>query len=184
MDRLPAKIAQGDLIEWTESVADYKASAGWILKYRLSGPDQIDIVSVADGDNFKFSISSANSKTYSPGIFKTQRYLTKGTTSITLEFGICEILENLADIPAGTITDSRSHVRKVFEALKAMIEGRATIAQEEIQIAGRMMRYMKMSELIQAYHHYERLVQQEEQAAEIAKGIRGKKILVRMDKMS
>ena len=46
----PLTIRAGDTIEWTKSLDDYKASAGWTLSYSFRGTGgTIDITSSAGG---------------------------------------------------------------------------------------------------------------------------------------
>ena len=78
------------------------------------------------------------------------------------------------DIGAITIAElstyTKSHAKTVLEALEATLEGRATKEQTEVQVAGRMVRYLSFSDLMTAISQYRRLVEQEESANSIAKG--------------
>lgn len=181
----PQSFSAGDTVTWTKSLSDYLASAGWTLKYRLSGPAQIDLTSAADGSDHKITISKTASAAYGAGVYQWQSYVEKGSERFTIARGHIEILADLTQLEAGTEYDGRSHVQIVFEAIKATIESRATKAQSEVVIAGRSLKYLDPGELIKWYHHYERLVKQEQDAELIAKGLgASNKILTRFDPIS
>jgi hypothetical protein len=181
----PQKFSAGDTITWTESLADYPASAGWTLKYRFSGPGQIDLTSVADGDNHKITIAKAASAEYGAGMYQWQSYVENMSERHTINFGMSAILADLTQVASDAEYDARSHVRKVFDAIKAAIESRATKSQSEIVIAGRSIKYLSPGELIKWYHHYESLVKSEENAELIRKGLKApNKILTRFDPIS
>jgi hypothetical protein len=181
----PQSFSAGDTVTWTESLADYLASAGWILNYRLSGPQQIDLISVADGDDHKITITKAISADYGAGVYQWQSYVEKGTERFTIARGRIEILADLTQVEGTAEYDARSHVQKVFDAIKATIESRATKSQSEIVIAGRSLKYLDPGELITWYHHYEALVKQEQNAERINQGLKvSNKILTRFDSIS
>jgi len=176
----PKSFTAGDTVTWTESLSDYKASDGWTLKYRLSGPAQIDLVSTPDGDDHAISITAAGSAVYGAGVYKFQAYVEKGTERHTILLGSLEIFQNLTALEGGAEYDARSHVRIVFDALKAAIEGRATKAQSEVVINNRSITYLSPAELRIEYVKYKKFVEEEERAAQIAKGLdAGGNIVVR-----
>lgn len=180
----PETLSAGDTVTWTESLSDYLASAGWTLKYRLSGPEQIDLTSAADGDSHKITITKAASADYSAGVYQWQSYVENGTERHTIERGSIEILADLTQVSGSAEFDGRSHVQKVFESIKATIEGRATKAQKSVMIAGRQLEYLSPAELIRWYHHYENLVKDELNQERIRKGLGAPKILTRFDSVS
>jgi hypothetical protein len=180
----PESFSAGDTITWTESLSDYPASSGWTLKYRLSGPEQIDIMSAADGDDHKVTLTKAATTDYGAGVYQWQSYVESATERHTIERGSLEILADLTQVETTAEYDGRSHVQKVFESLKATIEGRATKAQQSVLIAGREIEYLSPGELIRWYHHYENLVKQELNQERIRKGLGAPKILTRFDPVS
>lgn len=65
---------------------------------------------------------------------------------------------------------SKTHYKTTLEALQATLEGRATREQQEVQVAGRMVRYLSLSELIQAINQYKQFVAQEEAQNSLTSG--------------
>lgn len=182
MTNIPRQIQAGDTLEFIEAFSEYPATDGWNIHVLLIGPQMIDLISIPSGDQHKFSKTADETKDWSPGFYSVQAYAKKAESEITLYRTQLDILENLRLVKPNENTDSRSHVRKVFESLKAIIEQRSTKGYENITIAGRTVTQMNMEELIQAYHHYERLVQQEEKADKIKRGMNaGGLILTRFD---
>jgi len=79
----------------------------------------------------------------------------------------------LVRIDSCTVSDlvfTKSHYRTVLEALQSTLEGRATKEQSEVTVAGRMVKYLSLSELIQAINQYKQFVAQEEAQNSITSG--------------
>lgn len=79
----------------------------------------------------------------------------------------------LVRIDSCTVSDlvfTKSHYRTVLEALQATLEGRATKEQSEVQVAGRMVRYLSISELIKAINQYKQFVALEDAQNSITSG--------------
>lgn len=79
----------------------------------------------------------------------------------------------LVRIDSCTVSDlvfTKSHYRTVLEALQATLEGRATKEQSEVQVAGRLVRYLSLNELIQAIHQYKQFVAQEDSENSLTSG--------------
>lgn len=176
----PKTIRAGDSISWTESGGDHPAPT-WALKYYIRGDGgKLDVTATASGSDHLVAITAANTTSLKPGIYGYQGRWEYGTNIVTPEdkVGMFEVLPNFALTPDGI--DQRSHVRKVRDALQAVIEGRATKAQESIQIAGRALSYLKPAELRTEWLHYDRFVKDEERAEKMKKGMKsGKNILIR-----
>jgi tRNA pseudouridine-54 N-methylase len=79
----------------------------------------------------------------------------------------------LVRIDSCTVSDlvyTKSHYRTVLEALQATLENRATKEQSEVQVAGRLVRYLSLNELIQAINQYKQFVAQEDAQNSITSG--------------
>mgnify|MGYP002813892277 CR=1 FL=1 len=173
----PKTIVAGDTITWNESFSDYPAPT-WTLTYELrSTSPKISITATTSGTGFLITIPIATSVTYDAGRYSFQAFVSKSGERHMVSSGTIEVLPNLA---TKTTYDSRSHVRKVYEALQSVIEGRVLqSAYTSVSIGGRAIAYMPMADLRKEYYHYKQLVKQEEDAEKIAKGLGGTKILVR-----
>lgn len=180
---LPKVLFAGDKLEFTESDSDYKASDGWAMKYKLINATTAitDITSSADGDDHKFTITSAISAAWTIGKYRFVRYAEKGVVIEHLARGIVGVE---ADIVSLATYDFRTHAFKTLEALEAAIERRATKEQMSIAIgvrgSSRQLQYLPMDELIRARNYYQNLVNREDQEDLIDQGKSpGNKVLLK-----
>ena len=169
----------GDTVKWNTSYSDYPSSA-WTLTVYLNGFITGSFTGSAASDNIGFNVtaSAALTAALATGSYQVTEIATSGSERYTLSTTTITILPNPATADNGY--DPRSHVRKVYEAIQACIEGRATSAESSITIAGRSLTRIPMSELLVMYKKYQELVRQEEQAERLNKGLAaGNKVLVR-----
>jgi hypothetical protein len=130
---IPKSIYAGDTIEWTDSLSDYSASAGYILHYTLSGMNKrITIDGVTDGGDHGFTISAADSAAYVAGWYQWQAYVTKGAERYTIENGRIEIKPNLA--VAGGMQEGRSVWQITVENLETVIKNKSTEGYASISV--------------------------------------------------
>ena len=93
----PATLRAGDSLSWEITLADYPASAGWSLKYRLiNAAGKIDIVASAAGDDYTITVSAVTSAAYVAGEYTWQSYVEKAGERYTLETGRVFVKPNLA----------------------------------------------------------------------------------------
>lgn len=76
----------------------------------------------------------------------------------------------VSEVEITTLSFSKSHARTTLEALEAMMEGRATKEQMEVQVAGRMVKYLSFSDILTAISQYRQLLAQEDATNSIMKG--------------
>lgn len=179
----PTQFRAGDTVKWEKSLADYLASAGWTLKYRLiNSAGKYDITAAADGDDHAVTVTAATSAAYTAGTYQWQAYVETGSGAsreqYTIGTGTVEILPNLAGLSAAY--DTRSHVKKVLDALRAALEGRASRTDLNYTVAGRTLQSMTHAELISAVAKYESLYKTELAAESINKGLgSGRRVVTR-----
>ena len=149
----PEEIIAGDLITWKKSLSDYPASAGWTLKYSLrGGGTTIDIIATVDGDDHLISIPKATTAAWQAGTYRWQSYIEKGAERYTLNFGTIIIKPSFEALAANY--DTRSHVKKVLDALESIIAGKATADVAQYTIAGRSLTKFSPEELIKWRDYY------------------------------
>jgi hypothetical protein len=144
----PEAITAGDTVKWNISLPDYPASDSWQLSYYLRVPNKppISLTSeiTASGDVFAVVVPAATSEVWAPGSYKWAAFVTKGGERYQVGTGVMLIKPNLATT---TPIDDRSHVQKVYEALCAVIENRATADDQSYTIGGRSLTRMNIDEL-------------------------------------
>lgn len=172
---IPATLRAGDTIAWTESLADYPASEGWILAIALRAKDKapINISTTASGNDFAVSILIAASEKYAPGVYFYQAFIVKPvspTEKYTVETGQIEILPNIS---AGTSqSDFRSIAKKNLDMLDARLSGDTSPDVMSYSIGGRSLSKRSWDEL-QAMRGYWKSEYEAESAKDLTdKGIR------------
>jgi hypothetical protein len=153
---IPSTLTAGDLWAWTESQTDYPAPT-WELSFHFSGPKSFSAVGVASGTDHAFSVAATATKDQPHGTYEWIARAVNGTTSTTLARGRITVEPNFANLAA----DNRTHNRKVYEALKAVIENRATTDQLSYSVAGRSISRMSWDELLAAHDRYRLAVAKE-----------------------
>lgn len=179
----PPEILAGDTLQWTKNIFDYPATDGYTLKYRLiNAAGKIDITAAASGADHAVSVTAAITAAYTAGTYTWTSFVEKGAGAslerYTIATGTIIVKPSLATQAAGL--DTRSHVKKVLDALEAAIEGRATRTDLTYSIAGRQIQHMDHAQLMKARDLYKTEYARELRAERIKQGLGGGgKVLVR-----
>lgn len=151
MSAIPGEIGAGVTFRVTVSFPVYPAPE-WSVDLILRGPGQIDLASVADGENHAFHAPASATKNWVPGHYRFELRVSDGVDVVTVETGETRIAPDLASQAVGF--DGRDHVRKVLDAVEAVIENRATIDQQSYQINNRSLQRTPMNELLRLRDRY------------------------------
>lgn len=116
--QIPPEITAGDFTGWRLSLPEYPASEGWVIIYALvQDGELIALTSSPEGDEHIFSISSADSAAYPPGLYRFQQYAKLAENCRTIENGQVVVL---ADFYSQIDRfDSRTPAEKTLDTLKA-----------------------------------------------------------------
>lgn len=157
----PNAVTAGDTIQWSRSLSGYPASAGWVLSYALLGSaGKIAITSTASGADHLVSVAAATSALWVAGTYQWQAYVTHATSGrFLVGTGSIVIKPNFAAISAAT--DTRSHVKKVLDAIEAVLEGTATTDQQDLTIDGVRIVRRSIADLLVMRSRYLQWYQQE-----------------------
>lgn len=141
-------VVVGDTLDFPTTLADYPASAGWTLTYRLApftSGSPITLTATASGDSYRVTQPAATTATWAAGEYSWTSYVSNGSERYTLERGTV----TLSADPATVATfDGRSAARIALEAVEAVIGNRATLDQEQYSIAGRSLQRTPMADLL------------------------------------
>ena len=174
-------LTAGDTLDFPAVVADYKASAGWTLKYRLAprvSGAVIDITAAANGDDYRVQVNASTTAGWATGFYSWAAFVEKGSERYSVSRGTLEIRVSSVAMPAGF--DSRTHAQKTLEAIKAVIEKRATMDQQEYTIQGRQLKRMPIADLLKFHAIYANEVANEAVRERLAAGLSaGGKVQVR-----
>jgi hypothetical protein len=123
----PAELRAGDTAKWRRELPDYPASASWQLKVTLVGQQGAHTVTAdAAGDAFVFTLPASTTAGWTAGRYVRTEYVTNGTERYTVDTGEVVLLPDLAAATAAI--DTRSHARKVLDAIETWLESRAPTA--------------------------------------------------------
>lgn len=173
LSREPDVITAGDTVKFHPgrvSLSDFPI-ATWTLTYRIVGNDDATAtVDATDSDgNYLTTFTKAETAKLAAGDYELIGTITDGTERFTVYTGKIKVVGNFS--AADGATDTRSHARKTLEAVKAVLESRATKDQESYTINGRSLNRTPIADLILLRNDYQALVNREEQAERIAKGL-------------
>lgn len=149
---IPEKMVAGESASWKYANSDFPASSGWSLVYSLiNAAGKITITSTADGSDHLVEVASGKSANYAVGEYDWQAHVSNGTERYKVAEGVIEITP---DFEAQSAYDTRSHAKKVLDALEASIEGRASKTQLSHTIAGVQIQHMTFDELLRMRNKY------------------------------
>lgn len=167
---MQSTIIAGDTLAFDADFADYPATAGWALAYRLvpTSGSAITFSGTADGSGFTVSVAAATTATWAAKEYAWSAYVTLAGARHTVAEGVVTVKP---DPGVATGIDRRSHARKTLEAIEAVLEGKATKDQSQYQINGRMVTRYSWADLIAMRSTYQAEVRAEEQVDRAAAGL-------------
>lgn len=179
----PKSVTAGDSIKWTRSLADYPATAGWVLNYRLiNAAGYIDIAGSASGADHLINVLPNVNPAWTRGLYDWQSYITNSGTGerYTIAVGRMEVRPNLSLQSAGY--DARTQARQILDTLNTAYldaaQKRAFVF--EYRVANRLFRFATREEWIMEINFWKREVAREEQAQRVQNGMgSGRKIYMR-----
>lgn len=160
----------GETFKVQLSWSDYPA-ADWSAVLTLINTSNKEQVSgVADGDDFQFKL--ADTSTWASGEYKwiveASATIDAATETYIADEGTI-LLQ--ADLSAATTSDTRTHAKKVLEAVEAVLENRATQDQSSYSIAGRSLSRTPVGDLLILRDRYQSIVKREEREERRKRGL-------------
>lgn len=157
---IPCTITAGDSLSFTESFASYLPDSGWSLKYvLLNQVGKIEFESSAVNGEFSFTVSSADSQSWTPGNYKAIPVLTNGSQRVTLD--AVTVVVN-PDPLAVESMDTRSQAQKILEALRVAYESFAkTGLVQEVSMNGRTTKFRNADDILKQINYWQALVNSE-----------------------
>jgi hypothetical protein len=163
----PARIVAGDTAKWTRSLADYPASAGWVLTYKIvSSANRYTITCTASGDDHLATAAAATTVSWVAGAYAWRAQVALASEVYTVASGQVTIE------PVYTAAvDARSQARRMLEAVETMLEGRTTSAVAEYTVGGRQLKYLAVPDLLALRDRLRIDVGREDDATRAAAGL-------------
>lgn len=167
-----SRFTLGDTLTATETLADYPATASWVLYYRLvprvGGGAAIAFNSAASGSDHLFSVPAATTAAWAAGVYTWASWVSNGVSSYSVSQGTTELLANPRT--ASGPFDLRSSAQTALDNVRATIQGKATADVLKYEIAGRSLERYQVSDLIALESHLSAQVQREQRLASLAAG--------------
>lgn len=134
--QIPRLFTVNDTVSWTESWADYPATLFTLTLTLVSTSGKKSITATADGDDHAFTLDASG---LSAGRYDYQLVATGDGYRQVIDRSYVTVQPDLGD--ADTF-DGRSHVKKVLDALEAVLENRASKSQLVNKFDGVDIQYM------------------------------------------
>jgi hypothetical protein len=172
------RIVCGDTLDFVTTLVGYPA-ATWTCTYyfvpRAGGSGSAFSVVCTAGtkpDEHRCAAAASTTALWTPAEYSWFVRVTSGSETYSGDAwpwrGECTLLPN----PATTTNyDSRSHARKVLDAIEAVLEGKAGADVAEYTIGGRSLSKYKPEELLVWRDKYKAEVWREDAAAKMAQGM-------------
>lgn len=161
----------GDTLSVLVSLADYPASAGWVLKYRLvartAGPAAISITATAENDDHRVSVAAGTTAAWTADNYSWASWVERAAEKYTVAAGQLVIQPDPRTLAAGY--DGRSQARKALDQAKAALAA-WTPTQRRYAIAGREMEFNSPSAIQDVINYWERQVVIEDRKAKLGAG--------------
>lgn len=166
------RFALGDTLALTSSLADYPASAGWVLHYRLVPRDgagtAVAFNSTAAGDAHAILVPAATTAAWAGGVYTWSSWVALGAQSFSLGLGVTELLLN-PRTATGPL-DLRSAAQVALDNVRAALRGKAGADVLSYTINGRSLQRYSVAELIALESKLALDVGRENRAAALAAG--------------
>lgn len=173
-DREPEELVIGDRWAWKRSdlAGDYPTDSyalSYVADLQSSTASQISITATETGGVYLIEVASATTAAMTAGTYNWQALITRSSDSarVTVAKGTWRVIPNLSVSTA----DPRSHVKKVLDAIEAVLETRATQDQMAYSIQGRSLSKTSIPDLLVLRSTYQCEYQRELAAERISRGL-------------
>jgi hypothetical protein len=168
----PTEFVSGDLVQWRN--ADFPAYAGngfdLIYYFRpAAGGSVVQVTCTVVGSEYRAAMIGTVTAAMAVGRWYWSAFLVRTSDDARIQVDDGETL-----VTANLVTDAsdtRSHARKMLDAIEATMEGRATDTVQSYTIGGRQINKMSADEMIRWRKHYQNEVAEEQDAARLRNGL-------------
>ena len=168
---VPAQLRSGDVWQFILPGGDYPADDGWSARIRFlhKESDAIPIMAVADGSDFKFSLTPTEP---TAGWWDWQASVSKASVGrVTIGSGRVEVLPDLFDSGLANF-DGQSENEKILEAVEATLNKNASLVHQTVTVDGVAVVHKSLDQLVEIRRIYRGLVAEERRADRLRQGKR------------
>lgn len=168
---LPATHRAGDTLADTFSMAEYPASAGWVLTFTLSrAAGKITITCSASGDLHVLSVAASTTAGWAAANYTWVAHMALSGVRATVANGSTQVLADLAGASGGV--DSRTAARQALEAAEAALVTYGSRAYlQEITVGDRRQKFNTPGDFLAFVDSLRAQVKAEERAERLAQGL-------------
>lgn len=149
----PSELVLGTTLQFTKSLPEFPAGEGWTLAYTITNAaNAYSVATTASGDDFAVSVAPATTAGWAAGDYQMTAIASKDGA----KFRAATAFISLKPDPTSA-GDFRSHAKKVLDSVNAVIAGRATQDQEQLQIANRSLKRTPLADLLALRDKYQAL---------------------------
>ncbi len=158
LETWPTKIRSGDTLRFKVKIDGYDSTIDTLIVYISNQNNGYNFTAVDDSGYFYFDVEHSTTATFVPSDYHLQASITQtdGARYTVYQSQITV----LPDLRIGN-TDPRSHVKRVLDAIEAVIENSASSDVQEYEIDNRRLVKMSKSELLILHSKYKRMYAQE-----------------------
>ena len=153
----PSEVTVGDFIQWKRSdiVADYPPSlysAEYVARITGGGETEIKLAATEFDTYYLFTVDSATSADFVPGIYHWQLEITQTSSGnrLVVDTGSFEAIPDLDSNQA----DPRIHAEIMIDKIETILQGKADSDVGSYSIAGRSLTKLTFQELLEARDKY------------------------------
>lgn len=163
MLQIPRSVMAGVTVKWTDTLGEYSALDGWVLKYALRHPTntKIDLQSSAQGSDHQFVVPASgtgSSAGWQAGVYTWRAYAERAGEKYPVGSGEIEVV---ADFAAANNVDGRSQARKALDDARAAFAA-WTPTRRKYRIGEREMEFSAAAEIIKVIQFWQAEVDRED----------------------
>ena len=144
----PSAAVAGDTWTWTDTSSDYPASEGWVLAYRIAGPDVVTWSSgyvAASGDTSTVTIPAATTASLRAGSYRVVATYTLSGARYSVECARLTVTANPDTLAAG---DTVSWAETTLAAIESFLGGHLEGGVQSYMVGQRQLQHIALGELI------------------------------------
>lgn len=164
---MPGRVIAGDSlkVDRADLARDYSSADGYSLSYSfvpMAGGTPATIAATGGIDTWSLAVPAATTEDWAPGEWRWAAKVANGADRLTVDCGTLRVEPDPTDVDV----DSRSHARRVLDAIELAIEGRASKTTLETTLAdGRQIKHMNHADLLVMRKAYAGMVAAEDRRA-------------------
>lgn len=145
----PTSVTAGDTITWLKTLADYPASAGWVLSYVLINATQrYTATATPQGADHLLQVSAATSAVWVAGRYTWKALVSRAGERHTVGEGVITVAPDVAAAGA-TPLDTRTAARAALDAVEAALRTYGAKAYlQSYSIGGRQQTFRSPSDFM------------------------------------